>query len=105
MKILKAIFALLIFFSTNIGLAQTPQPTTVVEWYTDLYPINLNGVVNDQYSTDLMSWLNTLYPIGSNYAEQYTLEFGVTPNCTLVPNETPVEVQCPRDDLILEISG
>ena len=38
---------------------QISTPTTVVEWYSDLYPINLGGVTNDTYSNDLFSYLET----------------------------------------------
>jgi hypothetical protein len=82
---------------------QTPVPTTVVEWYQDLYPIPLRGVMNDTYSMDLMSVLLALYPPGSDYATQYFNEFGVTPNCTVVPNVTPLRLQCPRNDVLQEL--
>lgn len=74
----------------------------MVEWPGDLHPIALDGVTNDTFLSDFMTFLTGFYPVGTTYASQYYNEFGVTPNCTVVPNVTPLRVTCPKNDLLVE---
>lgn len=82
---------------------QTPIPYREVDWYLDMYVVQMDGIIDDDYENTLGGVMDLLYPEGTNYQEEYEEEFEVTPNCVEIPNITPLRVDCPRNDLIADL--